>query len=296
MGGVPSSVKDEPIKDILLHSSKEVKIPSSTLSESTNFKERTNTEGIISRAINDIFYSKRSFGNHGRMASIQLSCLEIYNEELRDLMFNDSDALSSSSSSCPVSLTLRDNGIDDEGVTVTGLSVATVESIEEANELIEKAQIRRTTASTRVNERSSRSHAIYTLSVTLQPSKSKESEDKIEANDMVQAKLTLVDLAGSERIKDTGVVGSRRRESININRDLFTLGKVVSALSERTKKNSAQTGSKTNHIPYRDCKLTRLLRDSLGGTTFHIIICCQFKPFFLFSPELISLQVAVERC
>jgi hypothetical protein len=64
-----------------------------------------------------------------------------------------------------------------------------------------------------------------------------------------------VDLAGSERIKETGVVGLQQQESININKDLFVLGKVVSALSQETK----------GHVPYRDSKLTRLLRDSLGG-------------------------------
>jgi hypothetical protein len=105
-----------------------------------------------------------------------------------------------------------------------------VESVEHVGALMEKAKFRRTTSSTSLNEQSSRSHAIYTLSVTSAPLKSSLRESKSEhpSPDVIHAKLTLVDLAGSGRIKDTGVVGSKRRESININNDLFALGKVVS--------------------------------------------------------------------
>jgi Kinesin motor domain len=121
------------------------------------------------------------------------------------------------------------------------LNLVTVDNLSQVRELLDHAQFRRTTGCTRLNERSSRSHAIYTLSVTI--------------DDSVTAKLTLVDLAGSERIKESGVVGSQRKESIHINKDLFVLGKVVASLHERS-----------GHVPYRDSKLTRLLRDSLGGT------------------------------
>ena len=104
-----------------------------------------------------------------------------------------------------------------------------------------------------------RSHAICTLYVTMSPlDTEKDGEEKISA------KLTLVDLAGSERIKKTGAEGLRLKEGININKGLFVLGQVVSALSELAQ----QDGSSDNtsfHVNYRDSKLTRLLQDSLGG-------------------------------
>ena len=86
-----------------------------------------------------------------------------------------------------------------------------------------------------------------------------------KGSDVVNAKLTLVDLAGSERIKNSGVVGSQQKESININKDLFVLGKVVSALANRSTKLDGSATKAHHHVPYRDSKLTRLLRDALGG-------------------------------
>ena len=83
------------------------------------------------------------------------------------------------------------------------------------------------------------------------------------STDVITAKLTLVDLAGSERLKRTGGEGLTKQESININNDLFVLGKVVSALADRSKGEGSVPSH--IHIPYRDCKLTRILRDSLGG-------------------------------
>ncbi len=80
----------------------------------------------------------------------------------------------------------------------------------------------------------------------------------------MSAKLTLVDLAGSERIKKTGAEGMRLKEGININKGLFVLGQVVSALSELGKQGASSDNSSI-HVNYRDSKLTRLLQDSLGG-------------------------------
>ena len=103
------------------------------------------------------------------------------------------------------------------------------------------------------NSRSSRSHAICVLTVSINHGKRKKTK----------AKLTLVDLAGSERLKETGAEGVTQQEGISINQDLFVLGKVVSALADKSK-----------HIPYRDCKLTRILRDSLGGNCFTCFVAC----------------------
>lgn len=185
-------------------------------------------DGVIYHSVHDIFHEKTAHTE--KQVTVQMSCVEIYNEDLRDLLVDGEDSSS---------LKLRDNG---DSVEVTGLHVVSVESLSEVRELLDFAQCRRTTGCTRLNERSSRSHAIYTLTVT--------------TNNAVTAKLTLVDLAGSERIKETGVVGSQRKESIHINKELFVLGKVIASLQDRN-----------CHVPYRDSKLTRLLRESLGGTS-----------------------------
>lgn len=202
-----------------------------------------NHDGVISRAINDIFKGKESANKD---VSITMSCLEIFKEELRDLLGFDESAM----------LKMRDKG---ESVEVSGLRVVAVDTIDHVQKLLEKANLRRTTGNTRLNERSSRSHAIYTLFVTTKT-----------GTDVMNAKLTLVDLAGSERIKNSGVVGSQQKESININKDLFVLGKVVSALADRSTKLGGSATKTHHHVPYRDSKLTFLLRDALGGT-------CQVK-------------------
>jgi chromosome segregation ATPase len=123
-----------------------------------------------------------------------------------------------------------------------------------------------------MNSVSSRSHAICTLNVTIAPLENNGEEEENHSSEMMKAKLTLVDLAGSERIKRTGAEGARMKEGININKGLFVLGQVVSALSEW----GQQGGSKKSnaHIPYRDSKLTRLLQDSLGGNSRTVMIAC----------------------
>jgi len=98
-----------------------------------------------------------------------------------------------------------------------------------------------------------------------------------------KAKLTLVDLAGSERLKQTGAEGLTQQEGISINRDLFVLGKVVAALADKSKQGRQ---SLVTHIPYRDCKLTRILRDSLGGNCCTVMVAC-------ISPASVNLEESV---
>ncbi|XP_043830521.1 chromosome-associated kinesin KIF4A isoform X2 [Dromiciops gliroides] len=115
----------------------------------------------------------------------------------------------------------------------------------------------RTVASTAMNSQSSRSHAIFTISV--------EQKKKSDKNSSFRSKLHLVDLAGSERQKKTKAEGDRLKEGININRGLLCLGNVISALGD---------DKKGGFIPYRDSKLTRLLQDSLGGNSHTLMIAC----------------------
>jgi hypothetical protein len=192
---------------------------------------------VVARAVTDLFTPR-----HGELTSpvIRLSCLEVYKEDLYDLLDGCTSATPGSN------MRLRDHG---DSVTVEGLTLRTVRSLEDVQAHLEQANAKRTVASTRLNEHSSRSHAITTLTVA--------------HNDRL-SKVTFVDLAGSERIAAAGVQGTiHAKESIHINTDLFVLAKVVHALAAGFK-----------HVPFRDSNLTRLLRDSLGGNCRTTLIAC----------------------
>ena len=186
-----------------------------------------------------------------------MSYLEIYNEQAIDLLSHDPSS---------TSLQVRDS--KTEGVVVQNLKSFPVSSPAEVQCLMEQASQKRAVGSTQMNSVSSRSHAICTLSVTIAPLESAADvgpEVPASPREGMRAKLTLVDLAGSERIKRTGAEGARMKEGININKGLFVLGQVVSALSELGQQSGASRSKSNSHIPYRDSKLTRLLQDSLGG-------------------------------
>eukprot|EP00529_Nitzschia_sp_RCC80_P024321 CAMPEP_0113449978 /NCGR_PEP_ID=MMETSP0014_2-20120614/5584_1 /TAXON_ID=2857 /ORGANISM="Nitzschia sp." /LENGTH=447 /DNA_ID=CAMNT_0000341285 /DNA_START=48 /DNA_END=1387 /DNA_ORIENTATION=- /assembly_acc=CAM_ASM_000159 len=140
---------------------------------------------------------------------------------------------------------------------------------------MDEASQRRVVASTKMNAVSSRSHAICVLRV----------QGVLEDSTKFQSKLTLVDLAGSERIKKTGAEGGRRKEGININKGLFVLGQVVSALAEQRPKYKRKP-------PYRDSKLTRLLQDSLGGNSRTIMVACVSPADFNIDETINTLRYA----
>jgi hypothetical protein len=198
-----------------------------------------------------------------------MSYLEIYNEEARDLL---ADNTTGDNSAAATSLQIRDR---PDGVVVQGLSTKPVHCPQDVSTLMNQAALKRATASTAMNAVSSRSHAICTLHVTIAPldnaPEQTEGEEVVAAE--MRAKLTLVDLAGSERIKRTGAEGKRLKEGININKGLFVLGQVVSALSELGQQGNS-TATTNAHIPYRDSKLTRLLQDSLGGNSRTVMVAC----------------------
>lgn len=142
-----------------------------------------------------------------------------------------------------------------QGVSCHNLEEVIVKSPEDIIEIMRKAMAKRQVAATKLNKTSSRSHCIFTLTVHIKET-TPEGEDLLKVG-----KLNLVDLAGSESIGRSGAKDKRAREAGNINRSLLTLGRVISALVERTP-----------HIPYRDSKLTRLLQESLGGRAKTCII------------------------
>lgn len=131
---------------------------------------------------------------------------------------------------------------------------------------LQQGALARTTASTQMNAQSSRSHAIFTILIKRQRRLTGEQtviDDDVET---LTAKFHFVDLAGSERLKRTGATGERAKEGISINSGLLSLGNVISALGDTSKR--------VLHIPYRDSKLTRLLQDSLGGNSQTLMIAC----------------------
>jgi len=229
-------------------------------------------DGIIPRACADLFHQiqSRCDGN----AQVELSYLEIYNEEMRDLLSADNDKTKSNSNNkSTTELKIRET-LNGE-VYVGGLSSRPVSSPKEIGEFMEVASQRRAVASTKMNAVSSRSHAICVLRI----------KGVLEDSTKFQAKLTLVDLAGSERLKKTGAEGGRRQEGININKGLFVLGQVVSALSETRPKYKRKP-------PYRDSKLTRLLQDSLGGNSRTIMVACVSPADFNLDETITTLRYA----
>jgi len=175
---------------------------------------------------------------------VRASYLQIYNENISDLLKNDR-----------IGLQIRED--KKRGVFVDGMSEWAVRSPSDIYSLLQRGALNRATAATKMNDVSSRSHAVFVL--TVEQMSIVENEGKKGGNDtrIKVGKLNLVDLAGSERIRVTGATGKQLEESKKINRSLSALGNVIYALTD------TKVGRK--HIPYRDSKLTRLLEDSLGG-------------------------------
>ncbi len=161
-------------------------------------------------------------------------------------------------------------------IIIAGITEKVVTSVEEINTYLSEGSERRATSATNMNDQSSRSHAIITLSLAIEEDEGAKTNDaesgdaEIDASGMgsLRAKFHLVDLAGSERAKRTGATGSTMQEGIKINASLLALGNVISALGDEQKRKA------NAHVPYRDSKLTRLLQDSLGGNSKTVLIGC----------------------
>lgn len=214
--------------------------------------------------------------------------VQIYNEQLRDLLLPDSTPAGDRST-----VTIRE---DAKGrIILTGLHQVNINSFDDLIGALNFGSAIRQTDSTAINAKSSRSHAVFSLNLVQrkspgQPTSPKEKRmsmpvDSFSGGDSVtvDSKLHFVDLAGSERLKNTGASGERAREGISINAGLAALGKVISQLSSR------QSGS---HVSYRDSKLTRLLQDSLGGNAITYMIACVTPAEFHLSETLNTVQYA----
>ncbi|XP_040200567.1 kinesin-like protein KIF3A isoform X3 [Rana temporaria] len=180
---------------------------------------------------------------------VRVSYLEIYNEEVRDLLGKDQTQR----------LEVKER--PDVGVYIKDLSGYVVNNADDMDRIMTLGHKNRSVGATNMNEHSSRSHAIFTITIEC-------SEKGADGNMHVRmGKLHLVDLAGSERQTKTGATGQRLKEATKINLSLSTLGNVISALVD----------GKSTHVPYRNSKLTRLLQDSLGGNS-KTMMCANIGP------------------
>lgn len=216
--------------------------------------------GIIIRTTAELFRrieeSKNDFETH-----IEVSMVEIYNETIRDLLAPEGTVP-------PVGgLKLLEN--EKERVRVDKVTLLRPQSVDEVMEYVQLGNARRSTSSTAMNAVSSRSHAVLQISIGRN---SKECEiDMAESSVrqcMSSATLSIIDLAGSERAAATTNMGARMREGANINKSLLSLSSCIAALCERP------TAGQRPHIPYRNSKLTRMLKFSLGGNCRTVMVVC----------------------
>ena len=181
---------------------------------------------------------------------VMVTFLEIYNEEIRDLLAEPG------SHTARGGLSIR----EDKTVKVVGLVELKPRTAEEVKEIVLQGNLRRTQSPTHANETSSRSHAVLQIHVTQSPRTAALTEQK------TMATLSIIDLAGSERAAATSNMGQRMVEGANINKSLLALGNCINALCE--------SGGAVRHVPYRNSKLTRLLKFSLGGNCKTVMIVC----------------------
>ncbi|KAL7535976.1 hypothetical protein ACHAXR_006842 [Thalassiosira sp. AJA248-18] len=195
--------------------------------------EPSSLRGIIPNTFEHIF-DHIALNDSREKYLVRASYFEIYNEEIRDLL----------SQTPQTSLELKESA--NLGVYVKNLTSTIVKSVSEIDDVLQKGKKNRSVGATLMNAGSSRSHSIFSIVV-----------ECCQNEHIRVGKLNLVDLAGSERQSKTGATGDRLKEATKINLSLSALGNVISALVD----------GKSNHIPYRDSKLTRILQDSLGGNT-----------------------------
>ena len=218
--------------------------------------------GVIPNSFDHIFQNIKA--DPTTQFLVRCSYLEIYNEEVRDLLSDDTS----------VKLSLKED--PGRGVFVKDLREEVVQDVDSINRVMDKGFQNRTVGATLMNAGSSRSHSIFTVIIEANETV-EDGKDRLRAG-----KLNLVDLAGSERQSKTGATGDRLKEGCQINLSLSALGNVISALVD----------GKGKHIPYRDSKLTRLLQDSLGGNTKTLMVAAISPADYNYDETLSTLRYA----
>ena len=266
-----------------------------TMGSESNVLTTLEAQGIIPRVIQSVFarIDTQRDADNIRRYNVKVQFLEVYGDDILDLLHRSTD---------PVTIRELANG----EMSLQGVSEVEVTSSAHMMRVLDDGSQYRTTAATKMNKSSSRSHAIFTVLLEttvafggdkgtqavqnnddqpshgtngdgghISPSSSSSSsllDALASATDPAQTetrkcKFHFVDLAGSERVKRTGAEGTQLREGIEINKGLLALGNVISALGDEQKRGRV-------HVPYRDSKLTRMLQDSLGGNSKTLVICC----------------------
>jgi len=235
--------------------------------EGFTYESKNPNRGIIQRTIQDIFNFIETTSDSNTKFIIRASFLQIYNENISDLLKSDKK-----------NLQIRED--KKKGIYVDLLSEWAVRSPLDLYALLRRGGGSRTTSSTYMNDVSSRSHAVFQITVEQMTTDKELNDNKAQIK---VGKLNLVDLAGSERIRITGTRGQQLEESKKINKSLSCLGNVINALTDKKGK---------NYIPYRDSKLTRLLQDSLGGNCKTTMIATISPSEDAFSESLSTLYFA----
>ncbi|KAL7974882.1 kinesin domain-containing protein [Trichoderma sp. SZMC 28014] len=217
--------------------------------------------GLIPRTCEDLFERIEAAHNENSNVAynVRVSYFEVYNEHVRDLL------VPVVPNTAPNYLKIRES--PTEGPYVKDLTEVPVRNIHEIMRYMKVGDASRTVASTKMNDTSSRSHAVFTIML-------KQIHHDMETDETTErsSRIRLVDLAGSERAKTTEATGARLREGSNINKSLATLGRVIAALAGPPKQ--LRSGKRKDVVPYRDSILTWLLKDSLGGNSKTAMIAC----------------------
>ncbi|KAG5358050.1 Kinesin-like protein KIF1B [Yarrowia sp. B02] len=213
--------------------------------------------GLIPRTCEQLFSQIDEMASADVSVTVRVSYLEIYNERVQDLL----RPAKKQGHGNNAGLRLRE--AKDTGPYVEGLSDFPVESYQDVKKYLELGNANRVTAATKMNDASSRSHAVFTLEV-----KQVVFDPEHDTTEEKTSRIRLVDLAGSERATATGNTGHMLREGGQINKSLTTLGRVISVLAESSGRNSNAV------TPFRDSTLTWLLKENLGGNSKTVMVAC----------------------
>lgn len=229
--------------------------------------------GMIPRSVRQVFETAKQLEKDQWSFKLKASFLEIYNEQVRDLLVDNASSPEARSRTDGQTFKIIFNQ-ETKLSSVADLTVEDVESEEQVQRLVNKSMKNRATAATKANERSSRSHSVFRLYI---------EGRNAATGQKLNGLLNLVDLAGSERLSHSKAEGDRLRETRNINKSLSALGDVIAALANKEK-----------HVPFRNSKLTHLLQDSLGGDCKTLMFVNISHAVASFNESLCSLRFAAK--